>query len=81
MKKIFSLIITTLILFAFTACSNNSVSESEKIDIVCTIFPEYDWVREIIGENSEDVELTILMNSGVDTARISPPCGRSLLMS
>ena len=72
MKKIFSLIITTIILFAFTACSNNAVSESDKIDIVCTIFPEYDWVREIIGKDNEDIELTILMNSGVDMHSYQP---------
>lgn len=37
-----------------------------KLSIVTTIFPEYDWVREILGEQVDEVEVTVLLDSSVD---------------
>ena len=50
---------------------SSSVAESgkdsdKKISIVTTIFPEYDWVREIVGNHADKFEITYLMNKGVD---------------
>lgn len=36
------------------------------LHIVTTIFPEYDWVRNILGENPGNAEVTLLLDSGVD---------------
>jgi zinc transport system substrate-binding protein len=44
----------------------------EKISIVTTIFPQYDWAREIIGENSEYFDLTILVDSTIDMHSYNP---------
>ena len=41
-------------------------SNSTKLSVVTTIFPEYDWVREILGDKAESTDLTMLLNSGVD---------------
>lgn len=43
-----------------------------KINIVTTIFPEYDWVCEIIGTNPSDIEVTFLMDKGVDLHSFQP---------
>ncbi|MBQ4247258.1 MAG: hypothetical protein II703_01545, partial [Ruminococcus sp.] len=63
MKKILTLI-TCLLVFAgvFTGCGSSSASssDSKKISIVTTIFPEYDWVKNIIGDREKNVELTML---------------------
>ena len=40
--------------------------------IVAAIFPLYDWTREIIGENVQDVELTLLVNNGTDLHSYQP---------
>ena len=33
-----------------------------KLNIVTTIFPEYDWTRAVLGEREADVELTMLLD-------------------
>lgn len=58
----------------FSACGNqgNGITGKEKYSVVCTIFPEYDWVREVLGERSEDFELTLLLDNGVDLHNYQP---------
>ena len=47
-------------------------SDENKVKVVTTIFPEYDWVKEIVGEKADDVELTLLLNNGVDLHSYQP---------
>lgn len=48
-------------------------AETEKpLKIVTTIFPEYDWVRQILGECAKDAELTMLLDNGVDLHSYQP---------
>ncbi|MGN0355970.1 MAG: metal ABC transporter substrate-binding protein [Muricoprocola sp.] len=46
-------------------------AEDDHISVVTTIFPEYDWMREIIGEDS-DIELTMLLDKGTDLHNYQP---------
>ena len=46
--------------------------KSDKLKVVTTIFPEYDWAREIIGDNAKNVELTLLLGNGVDLHSYQP---------
>ena len=75
MKKILTLI-TCLLVFAgvFTGCGSSSASGSgsRKLSIVTTIFPEYDWVRNIVGDREKDVDLTMLIDNGVDLHSYQP---------
>ena len=75
MKKILTLI-TCLLVFAgvFTGCGSSSASGSgsKKLSIVTTIFPEYDWVRNIVGDREKDVDLTMLLDNGVDLHSYQP---------
>lgn len=43
-----------------------------KLSIVTTIFPEYDWVRQILGDNSAGADLTLLLGNGVDLHSYQP---------
>ena len=43
-----------------------------KVKVVTTIFPEYDWVKEIAGEESENIDLTMLLDNGVDLHSYQP---------
>lgn len=74
-KRIIALLCVMLMAASIlTACSggNNGGIDDDKINIVCTIFPQYDWVRSIIGEDSDNIELTLLMDNGVDLHSYQP---------
>lgn len=82
MKKILGVIAAVLsVAIIFAACSNgrnnneNTTKNNEnntKLSIVTTIFPEYDWVRQILGENQDNVDLTMLLDKGVDLHSYQP---------
>jgi zinc transport system substrate-binding protein len=56
-----------------TGCSKNEGTfEDDKLNIVTTIFPEYDWVKEILGENANHAELLMLLDNGVDLHSYQP---------
>ena len=65
-----------MIIGCLSACGskpdNTSVADSDNLQIVATIFPVYDWIREILGENPAGIELTMLMDSGVDLHSFQP---------
>ena len=43
-----------------------------KISIVCTTFPQYDWVKNILGTNAKRFDVTLLLNNGVDMHSYQP---------
>ena len=45
---------------------------SEKKSVVCTIFPEYDWTKEVIGDLKDEYEVTLLLDNGVDLHSYQP---------
>lgn len=49
----------------------NKVS-SNKSSIVCTTFPQYDWVRNILGKEAGRFDVTLLLNNGVDMHSYQP---------
>ena len=40
--------------------------------IVSTVFPPYEWVREITGNKAEEYDMTLLLDSGVDFHSYQP---------
>lgn len=48
-------------------------SGNKPLKIVTTIFPEYDWVREILGDKADHAEVTMLLDNGVDLHSYQPP--------
>lgn len=53
---------------AMCACGFNihaSAENAEQLHIVTTIFPLYDWIREIVGD-APNVQVIMLVDSGVD---------------
>lgn len=40
--------------------------------VVCTTFPSYDWVRQIVGNNTDAVDLELLLDDGVDLHSYQP---------
>ena len=70
MKKLLALLLSVL-LTAACLFSNIGLAESQKLSIVVTIFPIYDWTRQILGDNS-NAEITLLLDSGVDLHSYQP---------
>ncbi len=56
----------------FAKAKKSNKSKAAKISIVATIFPEYDWVRALIGDNSASADLTLLLGNGVDLHSYQP---------
>ena len=58
MKKIISCMLLFAMLFSF-AIAGASFAEEKKISVVTTIFPIYDWVREVAGDK-DNVEIAVV---------------------
>lgn len=73
MKKIIALVLAFFTLsLSLGACSGTEKKSTDKLKIVSAIFPAYDWVREILGEETKDVELSLLVKNGVDLHSYQP---------
>lgn len=68
MKKKLLIILSTLTLL-LAGCGQKQ--DNQKLQIVAAIFPEYDWVRQIVGED-DSVEVTLLVDDGVDPHSFQP---------
>lgn len=55
-----------------TGCSSTNGTDTAKYSIVCTTFPQYDWLREIIGENADSFSLMLLLDKGGDLHSYQP---------
>lgn len=69
MKRVLSLVLALVMLFSLAACSG--AARRARVQIVTTSFPLYDWTRNIVGD-TEGVEITWLMDSGVDPHSFQP---------
>lgn len=67
-----------LSLFAGCAAKDETASTTrpdvteKSISVVATIFPAYDWTRQIIGEGEDRVALTLLLDKGTDFHSYQP---------
>ncbi len=66
MKKFFSLILITMLLF--TGC-NVKKQNSDKIQIVTTVFPFYDFAKNVAGDRAE---VTLLLPTGAEAHSYEP---------
>lgn len=79
-KKITSILIAMVLMFTgvgvwsatVVRAESSSSGSGNKLKIVATIFPEYDWTREILGDRLKDVDLTLLLDNGTDLHSFQP---------
>lgn len=74
MKKTIAILLSLCILAGLlTGCgAGTQTAKPKKISVVTTIFPIYDWLREIVGANADNVEMTMLLDNGVDLHSYQP---------
>lgn len=76
MKKIITLmLVAVLAVCALSGCGTSKSGEDtkdKKIKIVTTIFPEYDWVMQILGDKANKADVTMLLDKGVDLHSYQP---------
>ncbi len=73
MKKLMAMILCLMVAAGTLAgCGTGEEKQDDTLQIVTTIFPEYDWVREILGEMAELADVTMLLDSGVDLHSYQP---------
>ncbi len=81
--KRFTAITTAIILgvstVLMTGCGSTNTdtnqtvtNDTDSLKIVCTIFPAYDWVTQLLGDNAENANITYLLDDGVDMHSYQP---------
>ena len=69
-SKIMGLALSSLIIPFCASC--NTTGSGDKMSIVTTIFPEYDWVMNILGEKKDNADVTLLLDNGIDLHSYQP---------
>lgn len=76
MKKVaFIAILFFALAILLTACNTESGkkdSAPKKISVVATIYPQYDWLKNVIGERADAVDLKLLIKNGTDLHSYKP---------
>ncbi|MBR6959058.1 MAG: zinc ABC transporter substrate-binding protein [Clostridiales bacterium] len=72
MKRLIAVILSVVMVLTFAASCSSKQGDSKKLKIVTTIFPEYDWVMNLLGDNPAGAEVTMLLDKGVDLHSFQP---------
>lgn len=65
----------SMVIAGVSGCGQPAAAEpaqEKKLSIVCTIFPEYDWVKQITGDKAAGAEITYLLGNGIDLHNYQP---------
>ena len=68
MKKTLAIFMILSLLAGFTP----ALAQQNSLRIVCTIFPIWDWTRQVLGDQLSDVELILLQKTGTDLHSFQP---------
>ena len=83
MKKIISVLLCAVLLTSLlVGCGSKTsdTTESNQLKIITSMFPEYDWLSNIT-KNVDNIDLTMLLDSGVDLHSYQPTAEDILNMS
>lgn len=71
------LLVGAMLLSTLSGCkgdasnTDSASSNSDSISIVTTIFPEYDWAKQVVGD-TDNVNISMLLDNGVDLHSYQP---------
>ena len=75
MKKICAFAIIFALFMMFVACGADSEKKApanKKVSIVAAIYPQYDWLKNVLGERADSVDLKLLVKNGTDLHSYKP---------
>ena len=72
MKRIIAITLCLMMLACFIASCGTPSAKGDKLSIVTTIFPEYDWVKQILGDKAAHADVVMLLDNGVDLHSYQP---------
>ena len=75
MKKIGFVAIIFALFMMFVACESNSEKKTtadKKISIIAAIYPQYDWLQNVLGKRADAVDLKLLVKGGMDLHSYKP---------
>ena len=73
MRKTAAALMAFVMILSFTACTGAApLNADARMKIVTTIFPEYDWISNIIGSDPGKVKLSCLTDNGTDMHSYQP---------
>lgn len=79
LKKVIAILLAILALSSvFVSCTEKDASESGKLKVVATIFPQYDFVRAVAKDK---VELTMLLSPGKESHTYDPTAKDMFLLN
>lgn len=55
-----------------SANAKTTEGEGKKIKVVSTIFPSYDWAKEVVGDLKDSYDFTLLLDKGADLHSYQP---------
>ena len=59
----------------FSGCGSQTTPIEEgadKVSVVCTTFPQYDWVMNLLGDAAEEFEVSLLVKNSADIHNYQP---------
>jgi zinc transport system substrate-binding protein len=68
-KKIVLLSALTVVMFALSACQKDKNNNNDKLTIVTTLFPDYDFAKQIVGDKGD---VSLLLDPGVEAHDFDP---------
>ena len=72
-KPIPLLLCLVLLAGLFSGCGGAAERGKEKLSVVATVFPLWDWTRKLLGGGAEDkISLTLLLDNGTDLHSYQP---------
>ena len=57
---------------AAAGAEQNTETAQDRLQIVTTIYPEYDWVMNVLGDQAANADVTMLLDNGVDLHSYQP---------
>lgn len=82
MKRLIALLLTAaLTLLLLAGCGAAPTEDEGELKIVTTIFPLYDWTKNLLGDRADRVSLTMLLDDGVDMHSFQPAVSDMITVS
>ena len=69
MKRLFALLLAAALTLGLCGCGPRAKADDGRLQVVCTVFPYYDFARQIGGD---DVDVTLLVAAGKETHSFEP---------